>query len=80
MTQIPVALQMYTVRDFTRSAKDLAVTLAKVRSIGYEAVQLSAVGAMNGTSPEVNVKLARTMLDDPRWQPPTSRGRSRFRS
>ena len=59
-----IAVQMYTVRDFTRSAADFAATLAKIRAVGYEAVQLSAVGAMDGESPEVDVKQARKMLDD----------------
>jgi sugar phosphate isomerase/epimerase len=59
-----LAVQMYTVRDFTRSGDDLARTLAKVRAVGYEAVQLSAVGAMNGPDPEVNAQTARRMLDE----------------
>ena len=59
-----LAVQMYTVRDFTHTATELAATLDKVRSIGYEAVQLSAVGAMDGTSPEVDAALARRMLDN----------------
>ena len=46
-----LAVQMYTVRDHTRTADDLATTLARLREIGYEAVQLSAVGAMSGDSP-----------------------------
>jgi sugar phosphate isomerase/epimerase len=59
-----LAVQMYTVRDFTRTAPELAATLEKIRAIGYEAVQLSAVGAMNGDAPEVDAKQARKMLDD----------------
>src|SRR5689334_2375911 len=59
-----VAVQMYTVRDFTRTASDLVATLQKVSAIGYEAVQLSAVGAMNGETPEVDANQARKMLDD----------------
>lgn len=58
------AVQMYTVREHTQTAKGLSETLRKIRDIGYEAVQLSAVGAMNGDSPEVDARLARTMLDD----------------
>jgi sugar phosphate isomerase/epimerase len=55
---------MFTLREHTHTAKDLAETLRRVRQIGYEAVQLSAIGAMEGESPEVDAKLARTMLDD----------------
>ncbi len=43
-----LAVQMYTVRDFTKDAKGLAETLRKISDIGYPAVQMSAVGCMNG--------------------------------
>jgi sugar phosphate isomerase/epimerase len=59
-----LAVQMFTVREFTQTAADLAKTLQKVRAIGYPAVQLSAVGCMNGATPEVSAKQARRMLDD----------------
>jgi sugar phosphate isomerase/epimerase len=59
-----IAVQMYTVRDFTTKADGLARTLTAISDIGYEAVQLSAVGAMNGNKPEVGALQARTMLDD----------------
>ncbi len=39
-----VAIQLYTLRDFCKTAEELAVTAKKVRSIGYEAVQISGVG------------------------------------
>ncbi|MBW3623372.1 MAG: sugar phosphate isomerase/epimerase [Armatimonadetes bacterium] len=59
-----LAVQMYTVRDHTKTAADLAQTLEKIRDIGYPAVQLSAVGAMGGENPEVSPEQARRMLDD----------------
>lgn len=59
-----LAAQMYTVRDFTKTRKDLAETLSKISAIGYPAVQLSAVGAMNGERPEVSAREVRKMLDD----------------
>jgi len=59
-----LAVQMYTVRDFTQTASGLAQSFAKIRAIGYPAVQLSAVGAMAGEAPEVSPKLCRQMLDD----------------
>jgi len=59
-----LAVQMYTVRDFTGTAAGLADTLAHIRAIGYPAVQLSAVGAMGGESPAVSAQEARWMLDD----------------
>ena len=55
---------MYTVRDVTRTAAEFADTLSRIRSIGYEAVQISAVGAMAGGSPEVSAAAARRLLDD----------------
>lgn len=39
-----VAAQLYTVRDFCKTAADLAETLKKIRAIGYPAVQISGVG------------------------------------
>ena len=59
-----LAVQMFTVREHTNTAADLAETLRRIREIGYEAVQVSCVGAMNGEKPEVDAKLARKMLDD----------------
>ena len=55
---------MYTVREFTKTAKDLAESLQKIGQIGYPAVQMSAVGAMNGETPEVSAVEGRKMLDD----------------
>ena len=62
--QAKLAVQMYTVRDFTKTAKDLAESLEKISAMGYPAVQLSAVGAMGGDSPAVTPEQARKMLDD----------------
>lgn len=63
-----LAVQMYTIRDHTKTAKDLAESLEKIAKLGYPAVQLSAVGAMNtpegASGPEVDAKTARKMLDD----------------
>jgi hypothetical protein len=59
-----LAVQMYTVREHTKTAKDLADSLRRIAEIGYSAVQLSAVGAMNGDTPEVDAHTARRMLDD----------------
>ncbi|HYF50734.1 MAG TPA: sugar phosphate isomerase/epimerase [Planctomycetota bacterium] len=39
-----IAAQMYTLRNFTKTPADIATTMKKVRDIGYEAVQLSALG------------------------------------
>ena len=42
-----IAAQLYTLRDFTKTSQDIAATLKKVRQIGYEAVQLSALGPID---------------------------------
>lgn len=42
-----VAAQLYTVRDYCKTAPELAQTLKKVRAIGYQAVQLSGLGPIS---------------------------------
>jgi len=59
-----VAVQMYTLREFTKTSADFAESLRKCSDMGYRAVQLSAVGCMNGDTPEVSPEQAKTMLDD----------------
>jgi sugar phosphate isomerase/epimerase len=44
MTIHQVAAQLYTVRDYTKTLPEFVVTLQKLRAIGYEAVQISAIG------------------------------------
>ncbi len=39
-----VAIQLYTLRNHTKTPADIAATLKKVRAIGYEAVQVSGIG------------------------------------
>lgn len=39
-----IAVQLYTLRDFTKTPADIAKTFARVKKIGYEAVQCSALG------------------------------------
>ena len=42
MTQI--AAQIFTIRDFTKTRDDFAASMAKIRDIGYRAVQVSQIG------------------------------------
>jgi sugar phosphate isomerase/epimerase len=42
-----IALQMFTLRDYTKTPADIAKTLARVKKIGYDAVQLSALGPID---------------------------------
>jgi sugar phosphate isomerase/epimerase len=39
-----IACQMYTLREFTKTPADIAKTLARVKKIGYDAIQVSAFG------------------------------------
>lgn len=39
-----IAAQLYTLRDYVRTAEELDETLGKVKAIGYDAVQLSGIG------------------------------------
>ncbi|RMD78606.1 MAG: sugar phosphate isomerase/epimerase [Lentisphaerae bacterium] len=59
-----LAVQLFTLREFTKTAVEFGKSLEKVRAMGYTGVQLSAVGCMNGENPEVDAKTARKMLDD----------------
>lgn len=47
MASSVIAAQMYTLRDFTKTPDDIARSLSRVREIGYEAVQLSALGPID---------------------------------
>jgi sugar phosphate isomerase/epimerase len=58
-----LAVQMYTLRDFTGTAEGFEAALDTIHGIGYAGVQLSAVGCMNGETPEVTAERAREMLD-----------------
>lgn len=58
------AVQCYTLRDFMKTKEEFIESMKKCSEIGYEAVQLSAVGAMNGDEPEVDAAEARKILDD----------------
>jgi sugar phosphate isomerase/epimerase len=41
-----VAVQLFTVREHCQNATDLAATARKLRAIGYQAVQVSGIGAI----------------------------------
>ena len=41
-----IALTLYTVRNFCQTQKDLLKTLKKIKKIGYNAIQLSSIGAI----------------------------------
>jgi len=39
-----IGAQLYTVRDFTQTSQDFANTIKKIAEMGYESVQISAIG------------------------------------
>ena len=47
MSDTQIACQLYTLRDFLKTPADIAKTLARVKQIGYDAVQLSALGPID---------------------------------
>ncbi|HEX8521816.1 MAG TPA: sugar phosphate isomerase/epimerase [Tepidisphaeraceae bacterium] len=42
-----IGAQLYTLRDFEKTPADIAKTLARVKKIGYDAVQVSGLGAID---------------------------------
>ena len=44
MSNTVLAAQMHTLREFTRTAADIAATLKKVKALGYDAIQVSGFG------------------------------------
>ena len=44
MADTQIAAQLFTLRDFTKTAKDFADTLKKCKEMGYDAVQISGIG------------------------------------
>ena len=42
-----IACQMYTLREFTKTPADIAKTLSRVKKLGYDAIQSSAMGPID---------------------------------
>lgn len=47
MDNTNIVAQLYTVRDFTKTPKEIEKTLKKVKEIGYQAVQVSGFGPID---------------------------------
>ena len=47
MTQSQIAVTLFTLRDYTQTPAGIAETLHKVKAIGYDSVQLSALGPID---------------------------------
>ena len=46
INKLPLGVQLYTVREFTQTKSELAETFDKIKQIGYDCVQISAIGAI----------------------------------
>lgn len=57
-----IAAQLYTLRDFTKTREGFIECLDKVAAMGYSGVQISAVGCMDGDSPEVTSQEAGKLM------------------
>src|SRR5688572_14605900 len=42
-----IGAQLYTLREYTKTPADIARTLARVKKIGYDAVQVSGIGKID---------------------------------
>jgi len=58
-----IALQLYTVRDLITNRSGLERALEKIKAIGYDGVQFSGVGAVEGEKPDTSPAEARKLLD-----------------
>jgi sugar phosphate isomerase/epimerase len=61
MNTTKIAVQFYTLRDHARNLKEFVRSCEKISKIGYSAVQMSGVAALDH---DVTVKEARKILDD----------------
>lgn len=53
MDMSKVAVQMYSVREFCKTAEDLDKTLCRLKEIGYSAIQCSGIGVDNAKVKEL---------------------------
>ena len=59
-----ITLELYTLRDFITDRASLAATLARIREIGYRAVEFSGVEDSQGESLDTTARENRRVLDD----------------
>src|SRR5213592_4644886 len=44
-----IGAQLYTLREYTKTPADIAKTMARVKKMGYDAVQVSALGPIEAS-------------------------------
>ena len=47
MRRKQIAAQLYTLREFLKTPEDIAISLKKVKKIGFDAVQVSGLGPID---------------------------------
>lgn len=62
MSSTKLAVQMYTIRDFTKTVDDLKASIEKIAKMGYTGVQVSAVGCLNDGL--ISASEIKSILDD----------------
>ena len=59
-----ITAQLYSVREFTSNRREFEASLAKIKAIGYDTVQFSAVPAVDGDDADTSPRTARALMDD----------------
>ncbi len=59
-----IAAQLYSVREFTSNRREFEASLAKLKTIGYDVVQFSAVLAVEGDDADTSPRTARALMED----------------
>ena len=59
-----ITAQLYSVREFTTNRRELESSLAKIKAIGYDTVQFSAIAAVEGDNADTSPRTARALMDD----------------
>ena len=59
-----IAAQLYSVREFTSNRREFEASLRKIKAIGYDTVQFSAIAAVEGDDADTPPRMARALMDD----------------
>ncbi len=47
INRLPLGVQLYTIRQYTQTKSDLTMSFARLKEIGYDCVQISAIGPIH---------------------------------
>lgn len=62
--QSHITAQLYSVREFTSNRREFEASLRKIKAIGYDTVQFSAIAAVEGDDADTSPRMARALMDD----------------